>query len=143
MIEFEISTIGDIERVMLIDNEYEYEKYSKENFIEFYSNKFIDIIIAKDNGIDIGYAIIMSIFDECNLIKIVVCDKFRNQGIGSKIINFIKEHIKNKGIKKIFLEVRHDNYVAKSFYKKNGFIEGEVRAGYYDGIDSNIYWYYL
>ena len=69
MIEFEISTLKDIDRVMTIDNEYQYEKYSKDNFIEFYSNKFIDIIIAKENSIDLGYAIIMSIFDECNLIN--------------------------------------------------------------------------
>lgn len=143
MISFEFSSEKDIDRVMLIDNEYNYEKYSKENFEEFYSNQFIDIIIAKENNVDVGYAIILSIFDECNLIKIVVNKDCRNKKYGSQILDYIKDFVNKKNIKKIFLEVRSDNLIAKTFYKKNGFVEGEIRRGYYDGIDCDIYWYYL
>ena len=130
-------------RVMRIDNEYNFEKYSKENFYEFYLNQYIDIIIAVEDGIDVGYAIIMSIFDECNLIKIVVNKDYRNKNYGSQILGYIKDFVKQKNIKKIFLEVRCDNYIAKTFYEKNKFIKGDVRKGYYDGIDCDIYWYYL
>ena len=143
MINFEFSKIDDIERVMAIDNQYEFEKYSRANFEEFYSNKYVEIVIATIDGIDVGYVILLTIFDESNLVKIVVNKEYRNSSIGSQLLDYVKNYLNSKGVKKIFLEVRVDNLIAKSFYKKNGFVEGGVRKGYYNGIDGNIYWYRL
>ena len=96
MLTFEFLAEKDIDRVMLLDNQYEHERYSQENFREFFSNKFVDIIVVVENNVDVGYAIIMTIFEESNLIKIVVTNECRNSGIGTKLLDFIKNHLKNK-----------------------------------------------
>ena len=52
----------------------------------------------------------------------------------------MKNYVKSKNANRMFLEVRSNNEIAKSFYIKNGFCKGETRNGYYGEIDGEIFW---
>ena len=58
-------------------------------------------------------------------------DEFRNQGLGTYVIEVLIGRAKIFGLKVIFLEVRESNKVAISFYKKLNFKEVGHREGYY------------
>ena len=60
--------------------------------------------------------------DDFYISVIVVDEKYRNQGIGTLLLNYAVEIAKEKGCKKIVLDVDKDNETAQSLYKKFGFI---------------------
>ena len=65
------------------------------------------------------------------------------KGFGKILLNHLIDECKKKNANKIFLEVRKDNEIAKMFYKNFGFRKESERIGYYDGVDAEIFWYYI
>lgn len=67
------------------------------------------------------------------LSRMIVKPEYRNQGIGSIIIDYLIEYAKNLGYKEMSLGVDIDNNNAKHLYEKKGFIyvifEGEDELG--------------
>lgn len=66
-------------------------------------------------------------------ITLIVVDKeISNRGIGSILINFAEDYCKNKGMKKMKLEVMKDNVNALKFYSKHKYtIVEESEKTYY------------
>ena len=87
--------------------------------------------VIKDENKIIAFCIASKVLDECHLQNISVIDGFRNQGLGTYVIEVLIGRTKIFGLKVIFLEVRESNKVAISFYKKLNFKEVGHREGYY------------
>ena len=87
--------------------------------------------VIKDQNKIIAFCIASKVLDECHLQNISVIDEFRNQGLGTYVIEVLIGRTKIFGLKVIFLEVRESNKVAISFYKKLNFKEVGRREGYY------------
>lgn len=60
--------------------------------------------------------------DDFYISVIVVDEQYRNQGIGTLLLNHAVEIAREKECKKIVLDVDKDNEIAQSLYKKFGFI---------------------
>ncbi|HOV15487.1 MAG TPA: GNAT family N-acetyltransferase [Spirochaetota bacterium] len=58
-----------------------------------------------------------------NIHDLIISKKYRNLGVGKKILENIIEYGKEAECCKITLEVRIDNEIANHLYKKMGFIE--------------------
>lgn len=54
---------------------------------------------------------------------VYVSSGYRNIGVFSRMLNFVVGYVKKKGLSEIRLEVRIDNNIAQSAYKKNGFVQ--------------------
>ena len=97
--------VGDLEEYAkkLYDKALNFEIIDKDNknlgMISFYANDFVENIAF--------------------LTLIVVNKKNSNVGIGSNLIAFAEEYCKNKGMKKLKLEVLKNNENALKFYKKH------------------------
>ncbi|GGD35912.1 hypothetical protein GCM10012288_07360 [Malaciobacter pacificus] len=55
------------------------------------------------------------------LEDMIVSNEFRNQNIGSKLLEFAKNFAKEQGCKRITLLTDSDNFKARKFYEKNDF----------------------
>ena len=55
------------------------------------------------------------------LEDMIVLNEYRDKNIGSKLLEFVKEFAKSKGIERITLLTDDDNFKAHKFYEKNGF----------------------
>lgn len=92
--------------------------------------------VAKNDNEIIGFAGIVAIFDEVDIMNIVVKKNKRNLGIGSllleKIIEFSKDYTY------ITLEVNIQNTPAIKLYKKYGFKQVGLRKKYYNNQDDAI-----
>ena len=88
--------------------------------VAIYTNK--DII-----GI-ISYSII---YERAEINYIVVTDSNRKQGIGTKLLNYALDDMKNSNCEMVSLEVLEDNTPAINLYLKNGFIKKTIREKYY------------
>lgn len=95
-------------------------------------------IVAKQNQEIIGFAGIIKIIDEVNIMNIVVRKDKRKEGIGSKLLNKIFEIAKEKNAQTITLEVNEKNLPAIRLYQKFGFEQTGLRKKYYHNMDNAI-----
>jgi ribosomal-protein-alanine N-acetyltransferase len=54
---------------------------------------------------------------------VYVSPGYRDIGVFSRLLNSVVGYVKRKGLSEIRLEVRIDNNIAQSAYKKNGFVQ--------------------
>ena len=88
--------------------------------------------VIKDSKSNIlGFVGIKIIFDEAELMNIVVKKSSRKIGIGSTLLNYIIKFAKNLNISIIHLEVNKINSSAINLYKKIGFKKVGFRKHYY------------
>ncbi|KAF6066967.1 Acetyltransferase (GNAT) family protein [Candida albicans] len=67
-----------------------------------------------------------------------VLEAYRGLGIGKKLLNYLIEETKKRFIHEIIIHVSVANHEAISWYKKQGFSQGELVTDYYkdQGLES-------
>ena len=85
----------------------------------------------------VGYVLTSLIYDSAHILSIAVLRDFRRKGIGSKLMLGLIDVLRRKGIRRVELEVRVSNHIARMFYEMFGFREvTRVEAYYEDGEDA-------
>lgn len=83
---------------------------------------YADIVVASVDSEDIALCAFYTNTPPNGYIStIVVLEGFQKNGLGTTLIEFVKEIAKEKGCTKLGLEVFSQNYKARSFYLKQGF----------------------
>lgn len=88
-------------------------------------------IIAKLDDEIIGFAGIKLVMDEADIMNIVTKKSYRNQGIGTLLLENLISICQNLNLSSLSLEVNEDNQTAIHLYKKLGFKEIGIRKNYY------------
>ena len=109
------------------------ERLSLESLLDVLRYEHNHFYLAYDNQKElvIGFAGMMIIVDEAELLYIAVEPPYRNQGIGQLLMDQVIDEAKNHHAKRLLLEVRESNRVAQSFYRKNDFDVIAGRKEYY------------
>lgn len=94
--------------------------------------------IAKQENEIVGFAGILLIIDQVNIMNIVVKKDKRNFGIGSLLLEEIIRYSKIHNATSITLEVNEKNIPAIKLYKKYGFKQVGLRRKYYNNEDNAI-----
>ncbi len=89
-------------------------------------------IVAKENGLVVGFAGIWFSVDDAHITNIVVRKSYRQQGIGNALLKVLIELGKVK--ESLTLEVNTQNEIAQKLYLKHGFENLGIRKKYYGGI---------
>lgn len=104
---------------------------------EFY-NKSTTYIVAKQNSEILGFAGILTIIDEANIMNIVTKKNKRGLGIGSLLLQKLIDISKKRALKSITLEVNEQNLPAIKLYEKFNFEKVGMRKKYYNNTNSAI-----
>lgn len=143
--QFEIATLDDIPKLCellnyLFEQEAEFQPDTASQIRGLSAiindNTLGDIIVAKDNDNDSILAMVNLLYTVSTALggrvaileDMVVAPDYRQQNIGSSLINYAIEHCKNKRCKRITLLTDSDNYSAQAFYKKQGFIGSDMQV---------------
>ena len=102
---------------------------------EFSTNPYLKIITYVEKDKIIGFLLYSLIYDRIEIEQFEVITKERGKGIGDKLLKYLIEKYQDTDIKNITLEVKEDNIIAISLYKKYGFKKVSTREKYYDGIN--------
>lgn len=94
--------------------------------------------VAKQENEIVGFAGILLIIDQVNIMNIVVKKDKRNFGIGSSLLEEIIRYSKIHNATSITLEVNEKNIPAIKLYKKYGFKQVGLRRKYYNNEDNAI-----
>ena len=81
-----------------------------------------------ENNVIVGFIHLTISFDEADIVDIIVQKEYRNQGIGSSLINY---SIKENKLKKLNLEVKESNINAIRFYESLNFKKIRTIKKYY------------
>ena len=133
--KMDIQDSEEIKDVLLSDFDYfwSYEVLRE----ELLSDSSLYIVAKKQNEI-IGFAGIKIIIDEADIMNIVVKKSYRNNGIGSLLLENLILISNKKNLNFINLEVDCKNTIAINLYKKFGFEEISLRKNYYKNNDAMI-----
>jgi len=116
--------------------EYKIKKWEKGINNTFIENKFLKLWVVLDEKREIiGTIALRSIEEKIEIKRMCVKKELRKQGIAKKLMEVVLDYIKDKNLKKIFLETykQFDNAIA--FYEKNGF----ERIGMLENNETIIY----
>lgn len=108
---------------------------NKEDGKNYYENSIkerITLVAELDNKV-IGYLIgtlntelSYILVRQAELDNMCVLDEYRKLGVGTKLFETFREICKENRIEEIKVTASYGNINAINFYKKNGFIEGEI-----------------
>lgn len=127
----------DILRISQIEEEcFPQEPWSFQMLASSFGAESFTGVLAEDGGEIIGYGGVTVAADTADIENVAVTEPFRRSGVGGALLSELCRAAKQKGAKKVFLEVRVSNVPAMSLYLKNGFKGVYARTRYYsDGED--------
>ena len=96
------------------------------------------LTIARVDAAALGFALVRSVLDECELLLLAVHPTWRGRGIGRELLIDSLKTARRRGIKSMNLEVRSSNSAIK-LYEKTGFEYVHRRPGYYRGSDGQLH----
>lgn len=98
--------------------------------------------VAMEETKVIGFAGMWHVVNEGHITNVAVCNEYRSQGIGTKLIEALIKIAKEKEMIGITLEVRISNIFAQQLYTKLGFKPEGFRKNYYKDTneDAIIMW---
>ena len=92
-------------------------------------------VVAVAQGHYLGYCLAKPGAAILEILQIAVNPAHRRKGLGRRMINFMCEAAKSRGMDEVWLEVRASNLSARALYGDSGFIETGVRNDYYGAGD--------
>ena len=109
--------------------------WSYRSFAEELHNGLAYYLVALTAGDQVaGYGWMWLILDEAQINNIAVKPNLRENGVGKTLMLHLISRAVLSGCRRMFLEVRPSNLVARHLYETLGFVESGYRKRYY--IDS-------
>ncbi len=123
--EDELSSAAEIEALCFS------EPWSERSLLSSYNSGHTVFYGAFCGGAAAGYAVMTSVCEEGEIVRIAVRPDRRRLGAASALMRALDKEAASRGVKKLRLEVRAGNRAALSLYEKSGFYPVGVRRGYY------------
>lgn len=96
------------------------------------------LTIARVDAAVLGFALVRSVLDECELLLLAVQPQWRGRGVGRALLADSLKTARRRGIRSMNLEVRASNNAIK-LYENTGFEYVHRRPGYYRGQDGQLH----
>lgn len=84
-----------------------------------------------DSGRVWGYLCFWLVAEETHILNLAVHPQWRRRGVGSRLLEYVVDFSRAKGVEEISLEVRRSNYRAISVYRRFHFQPLGIRPRYY------------
>lgn len=96
------------------------------------------LTVARIDAAPLGFALVRSVLDECELLLLAVTPIWRGRHVGETLLKHSMLTARRRGITSMNLEVRASNG-AIALYEKSGFEHVHRRPGYYRGNDGQLH----
>ena len=128
------ATSDDIPAILEMERRVHLAPWGDENFKFELTKPYSQFLVMTDDETDeqiAGYIIYWVLFEECQILNVVVDVPYRGLGMAKKMIRQAAQTALQKGIKKINLEVRKSNTAAIQLYQGLRFVITQVRRNFY------------
>ena len=111
--------------------------FKEKDFSDIYESEISNVLVAKSDGVLVGYVSFTVIIDECQIINFATKNQFKRQGVGKQVMEALFAHCEKLGVKKYFLEVRESNFGAIALYEKYGFVPVGISKNHFSAPREN------
>jgi glutathione synthase/RimK-type ligase-like ATP-grasp enzyme/ribosomal protein S18 acetylase RimI-like enzyme len=111
-----------------------FQQSSRKSIQRSLNSKFQDVLIIETKGnkrISIGAVVLFKYKQALRIYSIAVLPEYRNKGLGTIAMNYVKNRAIEKQYKKVLIEVHVKNKSLIEWYKTNGFKETHIIKDYY------------
>ncbi len=127
----------DLDAVVAIEKRAFAHPWSREVFARELRVPFSKVLLARIQGVIVGYACRWLHADAVEIQNVAVHPDWRRRSIGRQLVGTLLDEARAAGVRRTLLEVRRSNRPALSLYRELGFRETGTRHGYYsDGEDA-------
>ena len=125
-------TVSDVGEILEIERRSFESPWTERAFIsELTRNRFADYIVACSRDRIVGYAGMWLFLFEAHVTNIAVDPDFRGRRIGVRLLMSLMGRALLRALRRMSLEVRKSNALARSFYEAYGFEFVKIKRGYY------------
>ncbi len=125
--------LDEVDKIEQRSYDFPWSKFSLGNC---FGKNYTNIVLSEEDKI-VGYAIMLTIPPECHILNLCVDFDYRNQGLGSQLLESILSRAIVLGGHYAILEVRPSNTVAYKMYERHHFQEIGLRRNYYPAHTSS------
>jgi [ribosomal protein S18]-alanine N-acetyltransferase len=129
-------TQEDVDAVLAVEMAVQTYPWSRGNFNDALDQGYI-CRVDEVRGEIRGYAVLMALLEEAELLNIGVAAGHQRKGLGRAVIREMFDIARGMKIRRVFLEVRPSNTAAIALYRGTGFVEIGVRRGYYQNVNGS------
>ena len=133
--------ISHLEQIEAIEKTLEHRNLSYDSIKKDLERDNTYYLVAIDNieSKVVGYIGCEVLVDHADITAVATDKNHLKQGIASSLLKALEQHLQEKQIESIFLEVRTSNIPAINLYTKLNYNKISTRAKYYDNLeDANI-----
>ena len=134
MITFVAMTLAHLDAVSDIERVSHLTPWTRGNFADSLEGGHVATVMQEEGAV-LGYAVVMPLPEEAELLNITVAPEARRGGLGRALLEHVCTGARVQGARRIFLEVRASNVPARTLYVRNGFTEVGLRRAYYAAGD--------
>lgn len=121
----------DLEAVLYVERAAFSTPWSRHSFRNLLARGDADLWVAIIEDSLVGYAVVWYAGGDAELGNLAVSSAWRRQGIGRLLLDRVLECARDRGSRRLFLEVRPSNRAAQALYAQRGFRPAGVRRRYY------------
>ena len=88
------------------------------------------LVAIEERGL-LGAILLTRVLDEAEIVNVVVDPAARRQGTGRQLLCAALALLREREVKRCYLEVRASNHAARALYSEQGFVQTGRRAAYY------------
>jgi len=129
-------TQADIDAVLSIEQAVQAYPWTRGNFVDALNSGYM-CSLDEAGGEIRGYAVLMPVLDEAELLNIGVAAAWQRKGLGRTLLNEMLQAARARNMKRVFLEVRPSNVAANALYRCAGFGVIGVRHDYYQNANGS------
>ena len=133
--------VQDIDQLLAIEELCYDHPWPREAFEEEIERGDVGVgILAEEEGLVVGFLTGMAVVHELHLHNIAVHPDYRGKGVGKGLLEAADNYCRSHDLRRILLEVRQDNEIARHLYQSRGFVAVGTRKDYYGpGRDGSLY----
>jgi ribosomal-protein-alanine N-acetyltransferase len=131
-------TEADLENVLAIEQASFSHPWCHEHFLHELSSPHSFPLVAVAEGAVGGYVCMMSLFEEAQILNIVVAPHLRGRGAARALLERASAIAREKHAEIMTLEVRASNRAAIALYERFGFSRSGIRQKYYEGVEDAL-----
>lgn len=124
----DLDRIAELENVLFADSPWPWKEFEH----ELHENPFAILLVDEEEGRVVGYLDYWILYEQAQVATIGVDPEYQNRGIGSALLSYAEKDAADQGCETFSLEVRVSNAKARHLYEKHGFIQVNIRKGYYE-----------
>lgn len=137
-LEIRRMNLGDLDQVLAIEEHSFPTPWTRQAFTsELCENERALYLVAVERGEVVGYVGMWLILDEAHITTLAVHPDRRRAGIGRRLLKEAVQWAKERGSRRMTLEVRVSNLGAQRLYQEEGFRRVGIRPGYYQDNDED------